>query len=791
MAQQNIDFGSFPNDPAADPIRSAFQKVQDNFTDLYATQFSSGVVEITAGAGLAQNRSNGYVSMTANISNITIKTSGFTNSTNSLRVGVLTTPTSNTATIASFNTPFTIDLAPNITTVNANFTGSLFTANFSMTGSVNSSLIPGAHETYDLGSPTRRWKDLYLSGNTLSLGAISISEVGGALVAPKVTVSGNIDAGSIAAGTVAGNLTSAVQPNITSVGTLTSLQVAGTLQAANMSVTGAFQAGTIYGNVVLPPGATIQAPGDNTQLIFNDSGVQSAVAGLTYNKSTSLLTIQGNISGGNITSGNATFTGNIGVNKVVATGNVEGSNIVTLGVVSSTSGMTTGANLAITNISGSGSLVTVTFAPQTVVPFSSGATVTINGVSPDGYNGSWVVVTGTDSSITFTSTLTTTPSFAGARIRGNGNTTINGVLEVVGNTSIGNITSVNLISGNVIQVSGNVDSGNLIASGILRVSSTANVGALYSPGDSNVENSLVRGNFTSSGTTAFFAGALTSNSTMTVQGLLTANANASINGTLDASGNISSGGSFYVESFANVGSYMVVGGNITARGEWANISGNTSVGGNLLAGGANIANFIVAQTGSVSGNVFTAQMFTGNGANITFVNASNVVGVVANASYSSSAGSATTATTADRANNISLGSYSNITGVGTLVSLNITGEFSTGTGSATLGGYLRMSVNNSVTAAGATQATATALSKTINVITSVASGTGVQLPSAVAGQIIYIINDTNSGITVFPASGQYIDAQAQNAGFAVGAYGRMQFVATSASKYYTMTSIYA
>jgi hypothetical protein len=52
MAQQNIDFGSFPNDPAADPIRAAFQKVQQNFTDLYATQFSTGVVEITAGAVL-------------------------------------------------------------------------------------------------------------------------------------------------------------------------------------------------------------------------------------------------------------------------------------------------------------------------------------------------------------------------------------------------------------------------------------------------------------------------------------------------------------------------------------------------------------------------------------------------------------------------------------------------------------------------------------------------------------------------------------------------------------------
>jgi hypothetical protein len=29
MAQRNIDFGSFPDDPDADAIRAAFQKTQD------------------------------------------------------------------------------------------------------------------------------------------------------------------------------------------------------------------------------------------------------------------------------------------------------------------------------------------------------------------------------------------------------------------------------------------------------------------------------------------------------------------------------------------------------------------------------------------------------------------------------------------------------------------------------------------------------------------------------------------------------------------------------------------
>jgi hypothetical protein len=48
MAQQIIDFGAFPNDPAADPIRAAFAKVQNNFTDLYSTTLTTGVVSLTA-----------------------------------------------------------------------------------------------------------------------------------------------------------------------------------------------------------------------------------------------------------------------------------------------------------------------------------------------------------------------------------------------------------------------------------------------------------------------------------------------------------------------------------------------------------------------------------------------------------------------------------------------------------------------------------------------------------------------------------------------------------------------
>lgn len=41
--------------------------------------------------------------------------------------------------------------------------------------SVSGNIIPSANITYDLGSPTNRWRDLYLSGNTIDLGGTLLS----------------------------------------------------------------------------------------------------------------------------------------------------------------------------------------------------------------------------------------------------------------------------------------------------------------------------------------------------------------------------------------------------------------------------------------------------------------------------------------------------------------------------------------------------------------------------------------------------------------------------------------
>ena len=105
-----------------------------------------------------------------------------------------------TGNITTANISTTDVLASNITTANISTTdilaNSITTANISTaniltvdlladnitTGDIlASNVVPSANITYDLGSPSMWWRDLYLSGGTLHLGNILLKDTGGTL----------------------------------------------------------------------------------------------------------------------------------------------------------------------------------------------------------------------------------------------------------------------------------------------------------------------------------------------------------------------------------------------------------------------------------------------------------------------------------------------------------------------------------------------------------------------------------------------------------------------------------
>ncbi len=89
-----------------------------------------------------------------------------------------------------------------------------------------------------------------------------------------------------------------------------------------------------------------------------------------------------------------------------------------------------------------------------------------------------------------------------------------------------------------------------------------------------------------------------------------------------------------------------------------------------------------------------------------------------------------------------------------------------------------------VTAAGTTQATATALSSAFNVVTTCALGAnGVQLPVNQPGDSIQVCNATSANCYVYPPTGGSFSGGTANIPFCMGPNASEEFTQISATNY--------
>lgn len=109
------------------------------------------------------------------------------------------------------------------------------------------------------------------------------------------------------------------------------------------------------------------------------------------------------------------------------------------------------------------------------------------------------------------------------------------------------------------------------------------------------------------------------------------------------------------------------------------------------------------------------------------------------------------------------------------------------TGNILTSGIVRRSVATGLTAAGSTQGTALTLTSEINVVSTVASGTGVLLGNAVGGTFI-VINAGANALSVYPVSGAQINSLGTNNAYSLSAGQKLEFVQTSATQYYTLNA---
>jgi hypothetical protein len=133
MAQQSIDYGNFPDDSSADAIRIAFQKTQDNFTELYGnlSNIASNVTAITAGSGIMIDSSTGDVTIDATFSSLNVHSNTLTIT----GVGGIVTPGGNIGEDYTVNNASSTLIVELNSTMDVEFANILASGNLTVDGS--------------------------------------------------------------------------------------------------------------------------------------------------------------------------------------------------------------------------------------------------------------------------------------------------------------------------------------------------------------------------------------------------------------------------------------------------------------------------------------------------------------------------------------------------------------------------------------------------------------------------------------------------------------------------------
>jgi hypothetical protein len=415
-------------------------------------------------------------------------------------------------------------------------------------------------------------------------------------------------------------VSAAAQPNITSLGTLSALSVAGNITGGLVSASGNITGGNLL------TGGLISATGNITggnllaaglSLSGNVLGNLLPSANVTYDLGSATQAWRDlYLSGNSIKLGSATLTAS-GTGLSMGTGNVTGGNLTTTGITS------TASLTASTTISATGNI--------------TGGNLTTAGITSTG-------------SLTASTTISATGNVAGGNINTGGTVSATGTI-----TAVGNITGGNIATGGLVTATGNVSGNYILGNGALLT------GVITSVANINFGNSNVT--VVSSGGNISVGVGGTSNV------VVWATTGQYITGLITASGNIQTSGQFIGNG---VGLTSIPGGNVT--GTVSSATSATTAGTVTTAAQPNITSVGTLTSLSSSGNI-TGANINGNGSGLSSITGANVTGTVANATFATSAGSATSATTAGT---VTTAAQPNITSVGTLSALSVSGNITGG-----------------------------------------------------------------------------------------------------------------
>ena len=433
--------------------------------------------------------------------------------------------TTTTTVVAISNTGGNAVVAPNATAAQVDITGDL---------------VPVANNVQSLGTASLRWSNLFVSGNTITMGNVVMkNEAGGNTIAfygpdgttPATIASSSVDTTQIASGTSAmavvatnGNIRANVAGSTVALITSSGMQITG-----DLSVTGnATLSGNILGDRIQNGTTTIDIQTINGNANISIAGTSNVAVFSTAGANiTGTLGVTGNITGGNLSGTsivgtlttaaqtNITSVGTLG--SLTVTGNITGGNVNTAGKVTAS---TLQSNVA-----------------TGTAPLTVSSTTIVTNLNADYLEGMHAVSTNTATSVV---ARDASGNFAAGTITA----TLSGAATTAGTVTTAaqpNITSVGTLSS--LAVTGNITSGNLSGTSIVGTLTTASQTNITSVG--TLGSLSVTGNITSGNTSGATLTASTAVSTPSI-----------VHTGSNAVGNIGSSASYFNTVFAQATSAL-------------------------------------------------------------------------------------------------------------------------------------------------------------------------------------------------------------------------------------------
>ena len=379
-------------------------------------------------------------------------------------------------------------------------------------------------------------------------------------------------------------------------------------------------------SVKSPDGNVTQFPtvsGANTQVLFNDDGALNGNANLTFNKTTSTMTVA-----------NLSVTGTLNAGDISVSSIANGtSNVDIIGV----SGNVT------TSVAGTANVVVVTATGANVTgTFSVSGNANVGNIG--GAAGVFTTVTG---SLTTASqpNVTSLGTLSSVSVSGNanvGNLGTAGLITATGNVGAGNVNTTGVFA-TTLSATANANVGNLGTAGLITATGNLNAGNIITGGVVSATGNVVAGNLNTAGTAtasrlisnvATGTAPLTVTSTTRVANLNVDYANVADNINVTAPG---TGTAYIVGANATTGNVS----ELTSSGISMNLSNNavtatTFIG--ALSGAATTAGTVttaaqpnITSTGtlaslSVTGNATAGNLLTGGVLSVSGTGQSSIAG---------------------------------------------------------------------------------------------------------------------------------------------------------------------